>query len=64
MNVRSSLIKSVEADGNDLIISFVRGGVWKYTGAGSMFPAIVSAPSVGKFFLSNIKGRFKEEKLS
>lgn len=65
--VSSSMIRSFgyDADTTSLEIEFIKGGsVWLY----SEFPpeqyeAMQGAESVGKFFLSQIKGKYPETKI-
>jgi hypothetical protein len=57
--VESSMIASALYDGNDLVINFKRGGSYRYIGAKAELAPLVDAESAGKYFLSNIKGKYE-----
>jgi len=56
--MNSSVIASVEASGNDLLVTFVGGKSYGYAGAASHAAAIQSAPSAGKYFRANVLGKY------
>jgi hypothetical protein len=66
MPVASSLIESVgyDEDAEKLHIKFHSGPAYSYQGVTlELYGNLLQAPSVGKFFLTRIKGKFETEKL-
>ena len=62
--VTSSQIKSVGYASNTLYIEFTKGGVYTYNNVPQQtFDALRSAESVGKYFASNIKGKYEYSKI-
>jgi hypothetical protein len=61
--VTSSQIKSVGYASNTLYIEFLKGTVYSYASVPeSFFEALKKAESVGKYFASEVKGKFDFEK--
>jgi len=62
--VKSGLIKSVGYENGTLEVEFLRGGnVYQYTEVSpEKANDFVNAPSVGKYFLANIKDKFPTTK--
>ena len=57
--VESSVISSVAYDNNTLIIKFVSGGIYAYSGVPfNIYDNFLKAESKGKYFLSDIKDRY------
>lgn len=57
--VESSNIDAVAWEDNKLFVRFHHGGVYRYDGVPyHVFPNMVNAPSVGKFFISEVKSRY------
>lgn len=64
-SVISSDLDAIAVDGNDLIIKFKSGGIYRYLNASCEFPKLLSAPSKGKYFHNYIKNNYgKPEKLN
>lgn len=64
--VRSSMFISVGYDESTqtLEIEFKNGDVWQYSGVSiETYNAMMQSESNGKYFLSNIKGKYKENKI-
>jgi hypothetical protein len=64
--VTSSNIAAIGHDGNALHVQFKSGAgaTHKYIGVPpELHEAMLTAPSVGKFFHKNIKGQYPEEKV-
>lgn len=57
--VVSSNVSSVGYDGNDLIVKFNSGSIYRYVNAASHFKNILSASSVGKYLNEYIKPIYK-----
>lgn len=63
MEIQSSNISEADYDGKDLIITFKKGGVYRYLGVPqSVFNAFISADSQGKYFTQNIKLAYEVRK--
>lgn len=61
-HVMSSLIESVgyDAGSSTLEVKFVRGAVWQYYGVPpAIAGGLIDAPSVGKYFLANIRENYE-----
>jgi len=54
-SVTSSNLDAVAVDGNDLLVRFSHGGIYRYTGAASHFDALTTAESPGRYLNQNIK---------
>ena len=55
----SSTIASIDHDGNNkLTVEFKSGGEYHYDVPESVYHAMKSAPSAGKFHHANVKGKF------
>lgn len=54
----SSMINGAMTDGNDLVIEFKGGKMYRYEGAAHLEQVLSSAPSAGRFFHANIRGSF------
>lgn len=65
--VDSSMITSIGYDTNSatLEIEFKNGGaIWQYYDVQeSIYYELISASSIGKYFLSNIKGQYSENRV-
>jgi hypothetical protein len=62
VNVQSSNLKAVAHDGDSLFVQFHKGPVYRYIGVSEqMYHQLLEAPSVGKFFVSEIRDRFQWE---
>lgn len=62
---RSSMLKTIAYDDSkkELIVTFASGGTYKYEEVPkSVFNEMINAESEGKYFLANIKGKYKFEK--
>jgi KTSC domain len=65
-DVFSSMISSVAYDDatQEMTIAFKSGGAWTYSGVSEgLAQDLANAPSVGKMFLSEIKGRYPERRV-
>lgn len=59
MKVDSSMINEVSYDNGNLTILFKTGGEYVYSGVPeNIYNSFISAPSKGRYFLSNIKNRY------
>ena len=54
----SSVIKSTQVKGQDLIVNLHNGNSYTYTGAGSEKSQLEAAPSQGTYYNSSIKGKY------
>tara|TARA_R110002020_G_scaffold19860_3_gene68138 strand:- start:1565 stop:1747 length:183 start_codon:yes stop_codon:yes gene_type:complete len=54
----SSVIKSTEVKGQDLVVNLHNGNTYTYTGAGSEKAKLEAAPSQGTYFNGSIKGKY------
>lgn len=65
-SVNSSSIDWVEESGRgSLIVHFKAGGTYEYEGVPlDTINALIEAPSVGRFFNSEIRGNYEERKIS
>ena len=54
----SSVIKSTEVKGQDLIVNLHNGNSYTYTGAASEQTLLEAAPSQGTYFNTNIKSKY------
>jgi hypothetical protein len=62
----SSMISRIEYDKeeNTLYVTFIKGGTYAYNVPDeSIYTEMINADSVGKFFLSRIKGKFDTVKV-
>lgn len=60
---KSSNIKSISHDGENLTVIFRSGGVYIYEGVSEeVFNRFCEAESFGKFFLKEIKGNYPYKK--
>lgn len=60
--VNSSMIQEVQYNPEELILTvmFNKGGAYDYRGVTeAIHEELIKAPSVGKFFHSNIKGKYE-----
>ena len=65
--VQSSNIMAIghDAESQVLRVEFNTGAVYEYAGVSqAVFDALVSAPSVGRYFAENIKGVYGYQKVS
>ncbi len=66
-NVESSMILSIgyESSTSTLEIEFKNGGsIWQYFSVPeTLFHELISATSIGKFFLANIKNQYSESRV-
>lgn len=62
--VSSSDIAAIAIDGNDLVIKFKSGGIYKYVNAAKEFNNLINASSCGKYFRHNIKNYYVDIKLN
>jgi hypothetical protein len=60
--LNSSNIAAVEKDGEDLIVTFRKGGTYRYQGAAHHYDDLVQADSPGRYLQANIKGRYEHER--
>ena len=59
MKVDSSMINEVSYDNGNLTVLFKTGGEYVYSGVPeNIYNSFISAPSKGRYFLSNIKNRY------
>lgn len=58
MQKPSSVVKSSITDGSDLIVEFVSGRSYRYTGAGHLHAALEAAESQGAFLNTQVKPSF------
>lgn len=64
--VKSGIISSLGYDSKSstLEVEFKSGDVWQYEGVElQQWNSLLMAASIGKYFLENIKGKFKETKV-
>ena len=63
--VNSSAIEWVEESGRgSLIVRFRKGGTYEYEGVPpDTINAMIDAPSVGRFYIDEIRGRYQERKI-
>jgi hypothetical protein len=61
--VDSSNLEAVGADGDDLLVRFKRGGVYRYRGAGHLLPSLLAAESAGRFLARFVRNRFSFDRL-
>jgi hypothetical protein len=57
--LNSSNIAAVEKDGEDLLVTFRSGGMYRYQGAAHHYDDLVRADSPGRYLHANIKGRYE-----
>lgn len=62
--VNSSALSAVGVDGNDLIIRFHNGSMYRYSGASYLFDEQVGADSRGRFFNRQVRGKFRFKKIA
>tara|TARA_Y100001937_G_scaffold55095_1_gene75937 strand:- start:714 stop:914 length:201 start_codon:yes stop_codon:yes gene_type:complete len=58
LNVESSVIEAVEANGDNLIVNFKNGSSYTYEGAAKELSPLSDADSKGRYFLENIKKNY------
>lgn len=62
--VQSSNITHIGHDGDALHVTFSSGQTYKYAGVpAETHKALLAASSVGKFFASEIRGKYEHEKV-
>lgn len=64
--VQSSMFASIgyDEDNQILQVEFKNGDVWNYTGVPfDVYTNMMDSDSIGKYFLSDIKGKYETEKL-
>ena len=54
----SSVIKSTEVKGQDLVVNLHNGNTYTYEGAAAEGAKLEAAPSQGTYFNANIKGKY------
>lgn len=59
--VQSSNVATIGRDGEDLIVEFTNGKIYRYIGAGELEVAAISADSVGRFLNQAVKGVYDYE---
>ena len=60
----SSNLNKVEYDGKDLYVTFKSGGTYRYDSVPrSIFEGFITAPSAGRYFHMNVKGRYPYRKI-
>mgnify|MGYP001255467561 CR=1 FL=1 len=57
-NKKSSVISHAVARGNDLVITFVGGKTYTYTGASKHAKPLNEAPSAGRYFREQVLNKF------
>lgn len=64
--VNSSLLESVDYnEDNSLTVSFKKGGTYKYVNVPEqIYMNMMSAESIGSYFLKNVKPNYKAVKIS
>ena len=62
VEVESSNVKAIAKDGDDLLVKFNSGAVYRYTGASKEYQPMLDAESKGKFFNANVKEKYAFEK--
>ena len=63
LDVESSTVKGLAKEGRRIYVKFHGGKVYSYAGSQAEYEAFVFAPSKGRYFNENIKGRkFRIEK--
>ena len=60
--LKSSNLGAAGADGDDLVIEFRNGSVYRYPGAGGLLASLVAAPSAGKFFAETIRNAYPSKR--
>lgn len=61
--VVSTNIAAVGHEGDELFVQFNNGQMWKYLGvSAAVAHDMVSAGSVGRFFIHRIKGQYPEQR--
>lgn len=61
---KSSNVKSVEYDGNDLTVNFKAGHSYVYSAVPEhIFESFATVDSAGKWFIEKVKGHFKYRKI-
>jgi hypothetical protein len=63
VSVVSSNVSAVGYEGNDLIVKFNSGTIYRYINAVSHFKKIISATSVGKYLNQYVKPFYRCEQL-
>jgi hypothetical protein len=53
--VESSNLESVGTKGSDLFVEFKNGAIYKYPGLSMEFDNLITADSVGKYFVRNVR---------
>ena len=61
-HVQSSFISAIKVEGEDLLIRFLNGSVYWYSGVGSLFDAMMRANSKGQYFWRHIRSKVPYEK--
>ncbi|WP_374951266.1 KTSC domain-containing protein [Mucilaginibacter sp.] len=65
--VKSSALQSVGYDPNSKILELEfkdNGGVWQYFGVGkAIFKRFMTSDSLGRFFVTKVKGKYPELKI-
>jgi len=56
--VSSSNVSGIYKDGNDLMVRFNSGSIYRYHGAGDHYNPMLAAPSKGKYLNEQIKGKY------
>lgn len=60
-DVDSSNLQSIAISGNDLIIKFVNGRIYRYYGAAKEYNSLLNASSKGTYFSNNIRNEYKTQ---
>ena len=56
----SGNVAGARIEGDDLLVRFHSGEVYRYIGGGGMMGALLSSPSPGRFVWRHLKGRKSE----
>ena len=64
VRVISSDIAGVAINNNNLIIKFIKGGIYEYINAACEYEGLLNSTSKGKFFNSYIKNRYEYKKIN
>lgn len=63
MEVKSSNIKAIDYEKNDLLVEYLSGTKYRYKNVPKeLYEEFINAESKGRFMNSNIKGKFEYER--
>lgn len=61
--VGSTMISAIGTDGDDLLVRFNNGDMWKYIGAAKAKAMLLKAESIGSVFHKHVRDKFESQKL-